>query len=160
MPHYWYSLFFESEAMDFFNRLFTAMLETHPWHVPTTHFPIALTGAAFFFLLLALGRKNEFLERAAFFNIALAAASTVLAGVTGFRDHIVRFEGDTPYAGLKIFLAISLLVLTVVITVSRWRSPELLWKPSTMVLYVLGFAASFALAATLGFIGGIILYGF
>jgi uncharacterized membrane protein len=146
--------------MDFFNRLFTAMLETHPWHVPTTHFPIALTGAGLFFLMLALWRKNEALERAAFYVMTLAAVSTVLAGVTGFRDHIVRYEGETPYASAKIFMAISLLVLTTVISISRWRSAELLWKPTTMVLYLLGFAASFALASMLGFLGGVILYGF
>ncbi|RMF05798.1 MAG: DUF2231 domain-containing protein [Chloroflexi bacterium] len=146
--------------MEFINQLTTAVLETHPWHVPTTHFPIALTGVALLFLLLALWRRHQTLERAAFYNMGLAAASTLLAGITGFRDHLVRFEGDTPYASAKIFMALTLLLLATALTVARWRSPELLWKPATMLLTVLGFAACFALASTLGFLGGIILYGF
>jgi uncharacterized membrane protein len=146
--------------MDFLNHLFTAVFESHPWHVPTTHFPIALTGAAFLFLLLALWKRNEFLERAAFFNMALATFTTILAGVTGVRDNVVRYEGEAPYAALKVFLAVSLLLLTLVLTISRWRKEEILWTPGTMVLYVAGFGASFVIASLLGFLGGIILYGF
>jgi uncharacterized membrane protein len=146
--------------MDFFNQIFTTIFEIHPWHAPITHFPIGLTGAAFLFLLLALWRRSEFLERAAFFNIALAALTTILAGATGMRDNLARYEGDAPYAPLKIFLAVTLLLLTLTLTFSRWRKPEVLWTPGTMVLYVAGFGGSFALAATLGFIGGVILYGF
>ena len=146
--------------MDFLNRLFTAVFESHPWHVPTTHFPIALTGAAFLFLLLALWKRSEFLERAAFFNMALAALTTILAGASGIRDNLVRYEGEAPYAALKIFLAVSLLLLTLTLTISRWRKQEILWTPGTMVLYVAGFGGSFAIAGLLGFLGGIILYGF
>lgn len=146
--------------MESLNQLFTTIFETHPWHVPMVHFPIALSGAALLFLLLALWQRNELLERAAFYNISLAAVTTVLAGVTGYRDYIVRYEGDAPYANTKIFLAISLFVLATVLAVSRWRQPDLLWKPSTMVLYLLGFAGCFMLATALGFLGGVILYGF
>ena len=138
----------------------TAIFDTHPWHVPTTHFPIALTGAGLLFLILALWRRSEMLERAAFYNMALAAVTTVLAGITGIRDVQVRFEGDAPYANVKIFLAVTLLLLAVGITVSRWRKPEILWTPGTMVLYLLGFAGAFTLSAVLGFLGGVILYGF
>jgi uncharacterized membrane protein len=115
---------------------------------------------ALLFLVLALWQRNEMLERAAFYNITLAALSTLLAGGTGYRDYMVRFEGDAPFINLKIFLAISLFVLTTVIAVIRWRQPEVLWRPSTMVLYLAGFAASFIIASSLGFIGGLILYGF
>lgn len=160
MPILVLPLQFVKSMSDFLNRLFTAMFESHPWHVPVTHFPIALTGAAFLFLVLALWFRSEALERAAFYNMALAALMTVAASITGVRDNLVRFEGEAPYANVKIFLAVTLLVLTVVLTVSRWRSAELLWKPSTMVLYLLGFAGSFSLAVILGFLGGVILYGF
>lgn len=146
--------------MESLNQLFTTIFETHPWHVPMVHFPIALSGAALLFLLLALWQRNELLERAAFYNISLAAVTTVLAGVTGYRDYIVRYEGDAPYANTKIFLAISLFVLATVLAVSRWRQPDLLWKSSTMILYLLGFAGCFMLATALGFLGGVILYGF
>lgn len=140
--------------------MITTIFDTHPWHVPTVHFPIALTGAALLFLILALWQRSEMLERAAFYNMALAAVSTIAAGITGYRDYIVRLEGDAPYASVKIFLAVTLFVLTVVIVASRWRNPELLWKPSTMILYLLAFAGSFAISSVLGFLGGVILYGF
>jgi uncharacterized membrane protein len=125
----------------------------------TVHFPIALTGTSLLLLLLALLRRNEALERAAFYNITLSAISTIIAGLTGYRDNIVRFEGEAPLVNVKIYLAITLLVLTTVIALSRWRNPEILWKPSTVVMYVSGFFGSFLLAITLGFLGGVILYG-
>ena len=146
--------------MEILNQLTTTLFEAHPWHVPTVHFPIALTGAALLFLLLALWRRNEMLERAAFYNMSLAALSTILAGLTGYRDFVVRFEGEALYSDVKIFLAISLFVLTAVIAISRWRQPELLWNPATMLLYLLAFIGSFILASVLGFLGGVILYGF
>ncbi len=146
--------------MELISRVTNAVVNIHPWHVLTVHFPIALTGTALLFLVLALWQRNEGLERAAFYNIILACLSTLAAGVTGYRDYVVRFEGDAPLVNLKIFLAVSLFVLTAGIAFSRWRQPEILWKPGTMVLYLAGFAGSFALAAGLGFAGGVILYGF
>ncbi len=146
--------------MDFITSLINTVFDVHPWHVPTVHFPIALTAIALLFLLLALWQRNEMLERAAFYNLTLAAISTIIAGLTGYRDYVARFEGDAPYINLKIFLAITLLILTTATATIRWRKPEVLWNPATMVFYVSAFAASFLLAAVLGFIGGVILYGF
>lgn len=146
--------------MEFITRLINALIEVHPLHSMTVHFPIALTGTALLFLVLALWRRNEVLERAAFYLIVLTAISTVVAGLTGYRDYVVRFEGEAPLVNVKIFLAVTLLVLTIATAVGRWRHSEFLWKPSTIVLYLSSFAASFALAAVLGFLGGVILYGF
>jgi hypothetical protein len=72
----------------------------------------------------------------------------------------VRFEGDAPYVQYKIAFGITLFVLTTITAVSRYRNPEILWRPSSRVLYVAAFAGSFALAVTLAFLGGAILYGF
>ena len=146
--------------MDLVGRILNAVTNIHPWHSMTVHFPIGLTGAALLFILLALWRRNESLEHAAFFALALAAASTVVAGITGMRDNLVRFDGGAPYIPIKIFLAVTLLVLTAVTAVSRWRQKELLWKPTTRVLYLAAFVGSFGLASVLGFLGGAILYGF
>jgi uncharacterized membrane protein len=146
--------------MDFLTSFYNTVFDVHPLHTPTTHFPIALTGAAFLFLVLALWRRSDALEKAAFFNITLAAISTVVAAFTGVRDNLVRFDGDAPLANIKIFLGLTLFFVTTIIAVSRWRRPEVLWTPSTVVLYVSAFAASFLLAGVLGFIGGGILYGF
>ncbi len=145
---------------EFITRLIAALTELHPLHSMTVHFPIAFTGGALFFIVLALLQKNEGLERAAFYSITLAAITTILAALTGYRDYIIRYEGDAPFINVKIFLGVTLFVLTTVIAFSRWRRSEILWKPATMVLYLFGFVGSFALAVTLGFLGGVILYGF
>ncbi len=55
--------------MDFINRIIHALTELHPTHPMFVHFPIALTGAAFLFILLAYWRKNPSLEQTAFANI-------------------------------------------------------------------------------------------
>ncbi len=145
--------------MDLVGRIINAVTNLHPMHSPVVHFPIGLTGAALLFILLALWRRNESLEHAAFFSITLAAVSTLVAGLTGMRDNVVRFDGGAPYISAKIFLAVTMLILTTATAVSRWRQKEVLWKPATMVLYVLAFAGSFGLAMVLGFLGGAILYG-
>ena len=142
------------------DRFFTALFDLHPIHSMTVHFPIALTAVALLFLVLALWRRSEALERAAFYNISLAAVSTVVTGITGIRDNLVRFDGAATNANVKIFLGVSLFLLTTVTALSRRRRPEILWKPATTILYIGAFAASFALAATLGFLGGVILYGY
>ena len=145
--------------MNIIGQIVNAIVNIHPWHSMVVHFPIGLTGAALLFILLARWRRNESLEHAAFYVIALAAASVILAGVTGLRDNLVRFEGNAPFVPLKIFLATTLFVLTTTIAVSRWRKREVLWNPRTTLLYLAGFAGSFLLAITLAFIGGVILYG-
>ena len=146
--------------MDFVQRFINAVIEVHPWHVPTVHFPIALTGAGLLLVLLTLWRRSDTLERAAFCNIALAAVSTILAGVTGIRDNLTRFDGDAPMAGVKITLALILFGLTTATAIIRWRKPGWLWQRGVGLIYVAAFAVSFLLTLALGFIGGVILYGF
>ncbi len=145
--------------MEFINRILYNLFEVHPLHTMVVHFPIALTGAALFFVLVALFRRSEMLEQAAFANIALAAVSTIVAGITGMRDNIDIYDGVAPNAGAKITLAIILLIITTLLAVIRWRKPDVFYS-SGRVLYVAGFFVSFAIAAALGFLGGVILYGF
>jgi uncharacterized membrane protein len=121
------------------------------------HFPIGLSGAALFFILLALWKNKGFFEQAAFANIALATVATLAAGLTGLYDNRVNYLGDAPNAGLKVTLAIMLLILTTVTAVARWRNPDLFNKSRT--LYVAAYFLSFGLALTLAFLGGVILYG-
>ena len=146
--------------MDLIANIVHALTVTHPLHTLMVHFPIALTAVAALFIVLALWRRSEPLENAAFFNLALAAVSTIVAGITGYRDNVIRFNGAAPMVNLKIFMASSLLILTTVTCVVRWRQRQILWTPTTMVLYLAAFGGCFALAATLGFIGGVIVYGF
>lgn len=145
--------------MDFINRFITAITQTHPTHPMFVHFPIALTGAAFFLVLLAWWRNNTSLEQAAFINMVLAAVGTVVAGVTGYLDNLKNYEGEAPNASAKIILAILLFLLTTGISVIRFRNPEIFIKGNRLI-YTAAYGLSFLIAFTLAFLGGIILYGF
>ncbi len=145
--------------MDFINRLITAVTQTHPTHPMVVHFPIALTGAAFLFILLAWWKNNTTLEQAAFFNIVLAAISTIVAGVTGIMDNAKNYEGEAPNATAKIILALLLFLLTTGISIVRYRNPEIFAKGNRL-LYTAGYGLSFFIAFVLAFLGGVILYGF
>lgn len=147
--------------MDFINRVIYALTNLHPLHPMFVHFPIGLTGAAFFFILLAWWRKSRLLEQVAFANVSLAVVATVAAAVTGILDNERNYAGDAPNAMVKMTLATLLLILTATLAIVRWRNPDVFegggWKKA---LYILGYGLSFALAFVLAFLGGIILYGF
>jgi uncharacterized membrane protein len=145
--------------MDFLNRLVIALTEVHPTHPMFVHFPIALTGAAFLFILLAWWRNSAALEGAAFANIALAAVSTIAAGITGYLDNLKNYLGDAPNAGAKMILAMALFLLTSGITIIRYRTPQIFQKGNRL-LYAGAYGLSFTIALVLAFLGGIILYGF
>lgn len=145
-------------CMDFINRIIQALTETHPLHPMLVHFPIALTGAALLFILLALWRNQEFFEQVAFANITLASAGTIAAGLTGLYDNQVNYLGEAPNAEVKIMLAIVLFVVTTITALARWKNPRLFMR--SKALYVAAYFLSFSLAIVLAFLGGIILYGF
>jgi len=146
--------------MDLIIRIFHALTQVHPPHAVVVHFPIALTGAALFFILLALWRRSKILEQVAFANISLAAASTIVAAIFGIRDNSVFYNGIAPNHIAKIVLAGTLFFITGVTAIARWRNKDLLYTRSTKMLYVAAFFVSFAIAAVLGFLGGIIVFGF
>ena len=145
--------------MEFINRVIHALTEVHPTHPMLVHFPIALSGAAFLFVLLAAWRNNASLEQAAFANMILAFLGTIAAGATGVMDNAKNYEGAAPNAGTKIILAITLFLLTGGIILVRSRNPNL-FQQGNRLLYVASYGLSFAIALTLAFLGGVILYGF
>jgi uncharacterized membrane protein len=145
--------------MDFFNRLLHAVTELHPTHPMFVHFPIALTGAAFLFILLAVWRKSPALEQTAFANMVLAAISTVVAGFTGMMDNLNNYDGAAPNTSVKMILAIALFILTTAISIVRYRNPEIFQKGNKF-LYMASYGLSFGIALVLAFLGGVILYGF
>ena len=144
--------------MDLINRIIHALTQTHPIHPMVVHFPIALTGAALFFILLAQWKNKEFFEQAAFANIALGSVSTIVAGLTGLYDNQVNYVGEAPNAGLKMILASALFLITTITALARWKKPDLF--DTARFLYVAAYFISFGLALVLAFLGGVILYGF
>jgi uncharacterized membrane protein len=145
--------------MDLINRIIYDLTQVHPLHPMIVHFPIALSGAAFLFILLAYLRSSTFFEQAAFANIALASIATVAAGVTGYMDNLENYDGAAPNASVKIILAILLLILTASISIVRYRNPDL-FQRSNRFLYAGSYGLCFAIAIVLAFLGGVILYGF
>jgi uncharacterized membrane protein len=134
-------------------------LYTQNPHTLFVHFPIALCGAALFFILVALWRKNDLLEQVAFADIALASVSTLVTGAMGIRDNIVFYGGQAANHMTKIILASILLVITGVTSIMRWRNPNL-FHSKGKVLYVVSYFVCFGIVAVLGFLGGVIIYGF
>jgi uncharacterized membrane protein len=134
-------------------------LYTQNPHTLFVHFPIALCGAALFFILVALWRKNDLLEQVAFADIALASVSTLVTGAMGIRDNIVFYGGQAANHTTKIILASILLVITGVTSIMRWRNPNL-FHSKGKVLYVVSYFVCFGIVAVLGFLGGVIVYGF
>jgi uncharacterized membrane protein len=145
--------------MEFFKELIHALTQIHPLHPMFVHFPIALTGAAFLFVLLAYWKNNRSLEQTAFANITLAAISTVVAGITGYMDNIKNYLGEAPNASTKIVLAITLFIITASLSIVRYRNPRM-FETGNRVLYIAAYGVSFAIALVLAFLGGVILYGF
>jgi uncharacterized membrane protein len=145
--------------MDFINRVIHALTEVHPTHPMLVHFPIALSGAAFLFILLATWRRSPSLEQAAFANIVLAFLGTIAAALTGIMDNIKNYDGAAPNASTKIILASVLFLLTGGISLVRFRNPNL-FQQGNRFLYVASYGVSFAIALVLAFLGGVILYGF
>ena len=145
--------------MELINRIIHALTEVHPTHPMFVHFPIALTGAAFLFILLAYWRHNASLEQTAFANIVLASISTIVAGITGYLDNLKNYVGEAPNASTKIILATLLLFLTTGISIVRYRNPDL-FKKANPILYMASYGVCFGIALVLAFLGGVILYGF
>ena len=145
--------------MELINRIIHALTELHPTHPMVVHFPIALTGAAFLFVLLAAWRNSSSLEQAAFANIVLAFFGTTAAAITGIMDNERNYDGAAPNGGTKVMLASILFLLTAGISFVRYRNPNL-FQQGNRFLYVASYGVSFALALVLAFLGGVILYGF
>jgi uncharacterized membrane protein len=142
----------------FVQKVFHDLVTINP-HTLFVHFPIALCGSALFFILLALWRKSDILEIIAFANIALATISTLATGIMGIRDNAAFYAGLAPNHWAKIILASTLLVVTSVMAIARWRNKNL-FHSASRGLYIAGFFVCFGIVSVLGFLGSVILYGF
>ena len=135
-------------------------LLNHPVHPMLVHFPVGLTGGALFFILVALiWQRAKILEKVAFANISLAVPATVAAAIMGIADNANRYAGNAANHNLKIILAITLFLIVTATSLYRWRKQDLFDDKSLRYVYVGAYVVSFAIATTLGFLGGIIVFG-
>ena len=108
----------------------TALLARHAQHVVLIHFPIALFTAAVGFDYLAQLTKNRMLAAAAYFNLLVAAASTVPVVATGLIAWQWALEGQKLKGILLMHLVFFGCVSSVLIWLVFWihfrvrRHPE------------------------------------
>ena len=107
----------------------TVLLAKHAQHVVLIHFPIALFPAAVAFDYLGQWTKNRMLAAAAYFNLLLAAVSTVPVVATGFAAWQWALEGQT-LKGILLMHLVQGCVSSVLIWLVLWihwrvrRHPE------------------------------------
>jgi uncharacterized membrane protein len=146
--------------MNFILTLIHTITQVHPPHPMFVHFPIGLTGAALFFILLALWKRSDLLEKVAFANLSLSTLSVIVAASFGIRDNLVNFGGTAPNHFIKIILATTLFIVSMVTVLVRWKNPDLFHAKRGKGSYVAAYFACFGIAMVLGFLGGVIMYGF
>ena len=98
----------------------TSILDRHP-HPISVHFPIALCISAAFLSLLSLYTDDPTLERAAMYNMILAALSTPVSIFTGLLSWYYNYNGIwTHIYRMKTYLSILLVILLAVALVARF----------------------------------------
>lgn len=141
---------------------FSQIIETfmrHPIHVPVVHFPIALSFLVPLAALLALWRKSDpFYNQALFSLLILLVLSIFPAMGTGIYENVARYNGSAPNAPIKIAAGVALLLITIVLSLWRWRKPNVMQSASGILFFILS-AICPLLAIILGFLGGIIVWG-
>ena len=85
----------------------TALLAKHAQHVVLIHFPIALFISAVAFDLIAQGTKRRAAGDAAYYNLVLAAISTLPALATGVLAWQFQLEGQKVKGILLLHLALA-----------------------------------------------------
>lgn len=97
----------------------TLFLAKHAQHIVLIHFPIALFIAAVAFDLTAQWTKRQGLADAAYYNLLLAAISTVPVVVTGLLAWQFQLEGQKLKGILRLHLVLAL-VASVMIWFVWW----------------------------------------
>ena len=132
----------------------TALLAKHAQHVVLIHFPIALFITAVVFDLVAQWTKRRSLAHAAYYNLLVAAISTVPVLATGLLAWQFQLEGQK----LKGILLLHL-VLACFSTVTIWLVWWLHFRARQRTVFLPGYRfvvelLAVALVALTGHLGG------
>ena len=109
--------------------------------------------------LLALWRKRDpFFSQALFGLLILLVLSIFPAMATGIFENVTRYNGGAPNAPIKIIAGSLLLLIAIVLTLWRWRRPDVMQTRAGLLFFLVS-AVCPLLSTTLGFLGGIIVWG-
>jgi uncharacterized membrane protein len=97
----------------------SALLARHAQHVVLIHFPIALYIAGVAFDLVAMRSKRRGVADAAYYNLLIAAVSTVPVIATGILAWQFALEGQR-VKGILLMHMVSAAVSTVIIWITVW----------------------------------------
>jgi uncharacterized membrane protein len=141
----------------------TALLAKHAQHVVLIHFPIGLFITAVAFDLIAQWTKRRSLAQAAYYNLLVAAISTVPVLVTGLLAWQFQLEGQK-LKGILLLHLILASVSTVMIWLVWWLHFRARRRTAQLPIYRLPVeflaVATIALTGHLGgFLSGVNLPG-
>ena len=133
----------------------SVLLAKHAQHVVLVHFPIALYIAGVLFDFLSRGKKQRALAFAAYFNISLAALSTIPVIATGLLAWQFALEGQKLKGALLLHLLFGW-ASGLVICLSWWIQRRSRLAPSDVLpAYRLAVEAlGVCLVALTGHLGG------
>jgi uncharacterized membrane protein len=102
----------------------SALLARHAQHVVLVHFPIALFISSVAFDLLAIGKRNRFLAKAAYYNLIGAATTALAAVVTGVLAWQLVFEGGRLRGNLRLHLGLGVSSTLSIWILTWWRTRQ------------------------------------
>jgi len=134
--------------------LHSALLARHAQHVVLVHFPIGLFVAGVAFDLLAFWTKRQGLADAAYYDLMVAAASTLPVVITGILAWQFQLEGQALKGILKMHLILGCLSSTVIILVACIHFFNRRRKQSLPAYRIAIELAGIALVSLTGHLGG------
>lgn len=137
----------------------SALLARHAQHVVLIHFPIALFLVSVAFDFLAQWRRNVALAAAAYYNLTLAAISTVPVLATGLMAWRWQLEGQRLKGTLLLHLVLGI-ASSVLIWMAWWlhfrgRKPERTLPKYRFALELVGAAVVAFTGHLGGFLSGV-----
>jgi len=133
----------------------SALLAKHAQHVVLVHFPIALFAMSFVFDVLAVWRRKAALATAAFYNLAVAAITSVPTVATGLLAWQWQLAGARLKGVLRlhlIFAVTSTALIWILLGMRRQDRKRSAQSPG-LPYFVLGLITLVTIALT-GHLGG------